>query len=416
MSGFAPGCAGYRRSTLLEGPLMASTTAVERTTPVDPPDADPTPNVSDVRTSAPVDPIEHRPSVAVFAPALVLVIEIHEKAGTDDVHLHAGGQGYWVCRMIDALGAEALPCAPVGGEPGVALDAIVRADGFDAGHVLTSAPNSVILDDRRSGRRHEIVATEVPTLGRHEIDELYSTVIGRSMRAGVCVIAGAHLAPAIPDDTYRRLVSDLRSNGVFVIADLSGAQLEAALSGGIDMIKVSHEELRRGGWSRSDSVRGVADGIAKLRLAGAGSVVVSRCDRSTVCSLDDRLLEVRPPALEVVDGRGGGDSMTAALAVGVARGWSLDDAIRLAAAAGSLNVSRHGLGTGRRDTIEALASKVELREVLGLSNAGGLEHATRDQLYDLARRRGIIGRSAMRRDELLVALSAGEGARVARRS
>ena len=359
-----------------------------------------------VRATAADADAADRPQVAVFVPALVLVIEIHEKGGADDVHLHAGGQGYWVCRMIDALGGVPLPCAPIGGETGVALDAIVRADGFEPCHVLTSAPNASIIDDRRSGRRQQIVATDVPTLGRHEVDELYSTVIGRSMRAGVCVIAGAHLAPALPDDTFRRLVFDLRSNGVFVIADLSGAQLESALRGGVDLVKLSHDELRRGGWSRSDSVRGVADGIAKLRLAGAGSAVVSRSERSTLCGFDDRLVEVRPPALEVVDGRGGGDSMTAALAVATARGWPLDQAIRLAAAAGALNVTRHGLGTGRRDTIEELASKVELCDAAGRSGQADLDHATRDQLYDLAKRHDIRGRSSMSRDELLSAVTA----------
>lgn len=341
-------------------------------------------------------------TVAVFVPALMLNVELHDLNEQADVHLHAGGQGYWVCRMIQALGATAWPCAAVGGEPGVVLESIVRADGFDAGLVTTGAANAVVVDDRRGATRTEIVATGVPSLGRHDIDELYSTVIGRSVRAGVCVVAGSHLAPAIPDDTYRRLVRDLRANGVFVIADLSGSQLEAVLRGGVDLVKLSHEELQDGGWSESGSIRGVVEGIARLRLAGARSVVVSRCERSTICAIEGRVLEVRPPKLEVVDGRGGGDSITAALAVATARGWSLEDAVRLASAAGALNVSRHGLGTGRRDTIEELAAKVDVRELGG--SVGDLDGATRAQLYDLARRRKVAGRSAMTRAQLLAAV------------
>lgn len=345
------------------------------------------------------------PMIAVFIPALLLVVEIHDYEGRADVHLHAGGQGYWVCRMIQALGATALPCAPAGGEPGVALGAIVRSDGFGVDLVETGSANSTVIEDRRNGSRHTVATAPVPTLGRHEIDELYSNVVGQSVKAGVCVIAGAQLAAAIPDDTYRRLVVDLRANGVFVIADLSGSQLEAALEGGVDLVKISHEELLDGGWARSDSVRSVADGIRRLQLAGAQAVVVSRCDRSTVCGFGEELIEVRPPSLEVVDGRGGGDSMTAALAVGVARGWDLTASVRLAAAAGALNVSRHGLGTGRGDSIEELARIVEVRELTAGAGSSRLDRATRRDLYELARRRDVPGRSAMTRDELVEALA-----------
>lgn len=55
--------------------------------------------------------------------------------------------------------------------------------------------------------------------------------------------------------------------------------------------------------------------------------------------------------------------MTAALAVATARGLDATEALRLAGAAGAVNVTRHGLGTGRADAIAQLAGNVAVTEL-----------------------------------------------------
>jgi 1-phosphofructokinase len=160
----------------------------------------------------------------------------------------------------------------------------------------------------------------------------------------------------------------------------------------------------------SASRRGVIDGMQRLHDAGARSVVVSRRERSTLASDQGNVFEVRSPVLEVLDGRGGGDSITAALAVAESRRLPFVEALQLAAAAAALNVSRHGLGTGRRDAIEDVARRVEVVGVSPSSNAvarasDDLVTLSRAELYRRAADAGVAGRSRMTRSELIAALT-----------
>lgn len=79
--------------------------------------------------------------------------------------------------------------------------------------------------------------------------------------------------------------------------------------------------------------------------------------------------------------------MTAGIAAGLARDFAIHDAIRLGAASGAPNVTRHGLASGSRDAIERLAERVELQPVgaLGGSADSASHSATPEGLAAKAR-------------------------------
>ena len=304
-----------------------------------------------------------RPTVCVFTPAPLLEISVESTlAGDEELHLHPGGQGFWVGRMATTLGAEVALCAPFGGETGEVLRHLLEDSGITIHDVPMPSPSGGYVHDRRNGEQRELWHAELEVLGRHQLDELYTVTLAAGIAAGVCVLTGTHLQEIIEPDTYRRLASDLTANGTRVVADLSGPLLEAGLEGGIHILKLSHEELVEGGWAEGDSEGEILSGIGRLRSAGAQNVVVSMADDGSIAYLGE-WLRVKPPAMEVVEHRGAGDSMTAALAVAHAKGLGAEAAVRLAAAAGAVNVTRHGLGTGRADAIEQLAANVDVERL-----------------------------------------------------
>ena len=297
--------------------------------------------------------------VAVFAPSPELTVTVEELDGTPDIHIHAGGQGVWMSRMIESLGAEVVLCAALGGETGQVLRHLI---GVELRAREVAARNGGYVHDRRDGGRDEVVRMPADPLTRHELDDLYEMMLVEALNAGVAVLSGpAEQDAPVPDSVYERLAKDLGGNGCRVVVDLSGDRLAAALAGGPAVVKVSHEELVSDGLAASDSLPDLVGGCRKIAESGASAVVVSRAAEETLAWLDGSLYLVEVPSLSPVDTRGGGDSMTAGLAAGLAQGRSLEDSLKLGAAAGAVNVTRHGLGTGSGDVVRELVERVRLR-------------------------------------------------------
>ena len=306
--------------------------------------------------------------VCVFAPVPILTITIEERHGQDDaeIHLHAGGQGYWIARLIAEFGADVVLCATFGGESGRVVEALLQAERLHVRAVPVAGSSGAYIHDRRSGERDEVASMGAEALSRHEVDDLYGLTLVEGLEADVCVLGGpGPNRDVIPPEVYRRLAADLSNAERYVMADLSGDLLQAAAAGGADVLKVSHEDMVRDGLAESDDVRVLIEGMRRLRAGSETSVVCSRAEQPALAMFDNRLVSVTTPEVEPADPRGTGDSFTAGLSTGLARGFSFERALQLAGAAGSLNATRHGLGSGTRDEVERLARHVVVEDLHG---------------------------------------------------
>lgn len=288
--------------------------------------------------------------MSVFAPAPLVNVTVEPGDGAPEVHVHAGGQGSWIANMLAVLEINTVLCGPFGGEIGAVLGAVLDRSWLEVRSVHTQTTNGCTVEDRRSGDLETVAVMPPGPLDRHGIDELCNTMLAAGLDTGVAVVTGPQHWRVVEDDVFRRLAADLTKVGIKVIADLSGGPMEAALAGGIAVLKVSAEEI------------GAEDAVAaarSLRERVGEAVVVTR-GASPALVVDRELRAIHVPTLERVDSRGTGDSMTAGIAAGLARGYDLTEALKLGAAAGAVNVTRHGLASGRRDTIEMLAERVSI--------------------------------------------------------
>lgn len=303
--------------------------------------------------------------VTIFTPAPILTVTVEDHTDGPEIHIHAGGQGVWQARMLRRLDVRVTMCCVLTGETGTVLRHLLEDEGIHVAAIERAGRGSAYLHDRRGGERAVVAEEEGDPLARHELDELYGVVLREALASDsrIVVLSGPAGDEALPAETYRRLSADLRAAGASVVVDLAGERLAASVDGGVDVLKVSHEELAEDGLIASPTESEIVDAMRMLRERGAGTVIVTRADDPLLLMDSSGQIEVSSPRLQVADTRGAGDSLTAGVVAGLVRGETPREAVTLGAAAGALNVTRHGLGTGDREAIELLRGEVTVRDL-----------------------------------------------------
>jgi 1-phosphofructokinase len=266
--------------------------------------------------------------------------------------------------MAATLGGAPTLCGFLGGETGPVVEHLLGEHGIEHRLVASSQPTGCYVADRRGPERTVLAQAYAAARTRHEVDELVSITLAAALDASSLVVGNPFPAEGFPAEAYAELVADARGNGVPVLVDLSSPRLDAALEGAPDLVKINDWELAEYVRGPVDGTR-LADAAAQVRERGAGTVIITRGERPAVAFSADRALEVVAPVFDRGYREGCGDAMMGALAVALGSGATLEDALRLGAAAGAANFLRRGLGSATREVVEELAGQVVVRDYAG---------------------------------------------------
>ena len=304
-----------------------------------------------------------RPRITVFGPSPLLTVTIEALPGKrDDIHLHPGGQGVWVARTAGELGAEPILCAMVGGETGAVLQPLLEALPGELRLVRTATSSGCVVVDRRRGERSVVAGHLSDPASRHEIDDLVSIACAEALGSEALAVCSGYPAEVVPDAVYRELVATARANGIPSFVDLSSPSLDGALEAGPDVVKIND-------WQLAEWLSAPVDGrrwrpaAERLLAAGARAAVVTRAGEPALAVKDGQAWEIVPPRLERGFREGCGDSMLGAMAATTAAGEGWERSLVVGAAAGAACFLRQGLGSAKREVIDELAERVELRRL-----------------------------------------------------
>lgn len=157
-----------------------------------------------------------------------------------------------------------------------------------------------------------------------------------SREAEVVVLTGSFPA-GVPGTLYRDLLEDTRGR---VVLDAQGEPLLAALERRPFLVKPNRQEMANTLGRRVDTDADLHAAMRELCRRGAQWVVVTQGKERVWVASERELLSLTPPAVTVVNPIGSGDCLAAGIAVGLARGDVVPEAVRFGLAAGADNASQ----------------------------------------------------------------------------
>jgi ribokinase len=249
-----------------------------------------------------------------------------------------GGKGANQAVAVARMGAEVYFIARVGEDAfGGETEARLKAEGLrvDYIHTTTGVPSGVALIAVQEGTGENAIVV-APGANAHlspdDIDE------------AAPAFANAHavvISLEIPMDAVTRAVEIAHDRGIPVVLNPAPAcPLSSDLLAKIAVLTPNETEAKQ--------IFGNADGAVNkaVQRGVVGAVVVTRgAEGATVYTLEG-VTEVPSFPVSPVDTVAAGDCFTGALAVRIAEGASLPEAVRFASASAALKVTRHGAQPG----------------------------------------------------------------------
>ncbi|ATY11864.1 1-phosphofructokinase [Amycolatopsis sp. AA4] len=246
-----------------------------------------------------------------------------------EVQRRPGGKGVNVARVLAAVDVPVRALLPLGGEAGRWLGAALDVP-FAAVPISGENRTTVTV----TGDGHPTVYTEPgPEVSEAEWRALGARLAECLSGADLAVVSGSLPRGASPD-LVAEWVRIAREAGVRTLVDASGPSLLTAARAGA-LVKPNQAELLA-----ATSAPDEAAGAAALLRLGAPLVVVSRGAAGIAAYTSAGVFSV--PAIPGVHGNptGAGDAATAGLALALAAGRPLIEALRTAAALGAAAVLR----------------------------------------------------------------------------
>ncbi|GIP33901.1 1-phosphofructokinase [Paenibacillus sp. J2TS4] len=279
------------------------------------------------------------------------------------MHAFPGGKGINVARVAHLLGEPSLATGFVAGSNGQFIEKELAKQGIGHDFVSIEGESRICLNiiDRSTGASTEVLE-QGPCAASGDLEAMAAKVGELAARSRIVSFSGS-LLQGVPSDFYARLIDTAKAAGAKVFLDTSGDALLEGIQALPYFIKPNEDEVAKIIGRKLEKESDLYESILDLIRGGIACVAVSLGEKGSIAGFEGQLYRIRAPRIEAVNTVGCGDSFVAGMAVGMSRGQSLEECLRLATASGTANALMEEAGNVRPADVERLLSEVIIERV-----------------------------------------------------
>jgi tagatose 6-phosphate kinase len=277
--------------------------------------------------------------VQALHPCHEVIVQVEMlRAGTvgqaDRTVVGVGGKAVNVARAVAAMGASVRLVALADDRLSEALRADPGLQSVDLTVVPSPVPSRTDVAIVDSEATLTVLNSRAADPGRVAIEAVLMATLGGLREGDLLVLSGS--LPLGAEGAFARSIEAARRQGALVALDASGPALLEGLAARPDVLKVAADELA--GVAGTTALDALERGP---ELApGIGVAVLTHGARGLRAWLPDGYVDVRPPAIRAVNPLGAGDALMAGLALGIASGQDIVDALVIGSAMAASTVER----------------------------------------------------------------------------
>lgn len=273
-----------------------------------------------------------------------------------------GGKGLHVANVATILKEDCIATGLLGGKSGEFIEDKLKDYGIKQDFVKISGETrsclAIISDD--------LVQTEIlepgPEVSEAELHSFLDKYIDLIKDSNVIVASGS-IPRNVSTNFYRNLIEMANAQGKIFLLDTSGDALKEGIKGRPYFIKPNKDEIEALTGRKISSIQETIEEIKKFQDQGIELVVISLGAEGSIAGYKRKFYKVSAPNVKTVNPIGSGDSYVAGIAVGIERGYSIEDTLKLASACGTANAMEKETGFVKKSVVEELMKKVQVTEI-----------------------------------------------------
>lgn len=305
-------------------------------------------------------------SVITFNPSIDRLykldkFEIGSVQRADLVNPTAGGKGLNVAKVLKNLGEDVNCIGFLGGFNGEYIKSKLKDIGIENKFTSIQEETRICLNIMDSNNVSTEVLEKGPNISKEEINR-FEKDLEEVLKDTNVLVASGSLAKGLPIDYYFKIGEICNQRNIKFILDSSGESLRLGMNSSPYLIKPNIDELESLSGAKIKSIEDIISVAESMLLSGVKNICVSMGKDGMVFVNKDYIYKVEIPKIEVINPVGSGDSSIAGFALGIAKGYDLENTLKLANACGMSNAMNISTGSINLDDINKFIDEIKVNE------------------------------------------------------